>query len=170
MAENGGANVRERALESVWDYPLPPRIENSGAHAQVILNGFVIADSLDLLRVLQTGLPPSYYFPPDDVLSVYLRPNGNHTTCAYRGRASYYDIVVGDREVADGAWTYRDPNAGYERLADRVAFYPTRVDACLLDGEPVRADVGEDTGGWVTSAILGLSRGYPRTWDRTEDT
>jgi uncharacterized protein (DUF427 family) len=160
----------QETLESVWDYPLPPVVEGSSAQAQVIVNGFVIADSITTLRVLQTGLPPSYYFSPEDVQTLYLRPNGEHTHCVYRGRASYYDVVVGDRTSPSAAWTYHDPYAGFEQLAERIAFYPGRVDACLLDGEPVRTDVDEDTGGWITAKILGLSRGYPRFWDRAEDT
>lgn len=169
MATVGSARG-EHALESVWDYPLPPVARPSDEHAQVVLNGFLIAESTGTVRVLQTGLPPSYYFPPEDVLTVYLRPNGEHTRCSYRGRASYYDVVVGDREAHSAAWTYHDPLPGFEAIADRIAFYPGRMDACLLDGEPVRTDVSEDEGGWATARILGLSRGYPRVWDRTEDT
>jgi uncharacterized protein (DUF427 family) len=170
MARERGRTRSGQALESVWDYPLPPVVEPSAVRAQVILNGFVIADSVSTLRVLQTGLPPSYYFPPEDVQLVYLRPNGEHSECVYRGRASYYDAAVGDRRVRSGAWTYHDPFDGFELLADRVAFYPGRMDACLVEGEPVRTDVDDETGGWVTANILGLSRGYPRVWDKTEDT
>lgn len=170
MAASGGTNDSARALESVWDYPLPPVVERCEAHAQVILNGFVIADSYSTIRVLQTGLAPSYYFPPDDVEPSYLRPNGRHARCAYRGRASYYDVVVGDREVIDGAWTYHDPNPGFADLADRVAFHAARMDMCLLDGEPVRGDPEDPTGGWISAGVLGLSRGYPPFWDRSEDT
>lgn len=160
----------ERILESVWDYPLPPVAERCALRAQVILNGFLIADAVDTVRVLQTGLPPAYYFSPHTVQVVYLHPNGHHTHCTYKGRASYYDIVVGDRTVTNGAWTYHDPFAGYESIADHIAFYPSRMDACLLEGEPARRDPSDDSGGWVTSGILGLSRGYPRVWDRSEDT
>ncbi|HEY3317008.1 MAG TPA: DUF427 domain-containing protein [Coriobacteriia bacterium] len=170
MAAGAGPTRGGKTLESVWDYPLPPEVEASPAHAQVVLNGFVIADSSATLRVVQTGLAPAYYFPPEDVRSAYLRPNGVHTHCSYRGRASYFDVVVGDREVKSGAWTYRDPNPGFEQLADRIAYYPGRMDVCLLDGQPVRAEAEDVTGGWISANILGLSRGYPRVWDRSEDT
>ncbi len=169
MADRGQVH-HKLPLESVWDYPLPPAIETSPLRAQVIFNGFLIADSTSTVRVLQTGLPPAYYFSPEDVELVYLRATGNHSHCGYKGRAAYYDVQVGDRCAPDGAWTYREPAPGYEVLTDRIAFYPNKMDACLLGGEPVRIEAGDESGGWVTSNILGLSRGYPRYWDSLEDT
>jgi uncharacterized protein (DUF427 family) len=170
VAERTGGTETRDGLESVWDFPLPPAVEPSDVHAQVVLNGFVIADSMSTVRVLQTGLAPSYYFPPEDVQAVYLHPNGEHTRCGYRGRALYYDVIVGDRRIESGAWTYHEPNEGFEMLADRIAFYPGLMDVCLIDGEPVRADAEDPSGGWISTKILGLSRGYPRYWDRSEDT
>jgi uncharacterized protein (DUF427 family) len=152
-------------LESVWDYPLPPAVEDSPAHAQVIVNGFLIADSARTKRVLQTGLPPVHYFPPDDVRMVYLRDAGSQAPGA-KGAATHYDVVVGDRTVPEGAWSFHEPADVFALLKDYIAFYPSRMDACLLDGEPVRVDREDESGGWVTTNILGLSRGYPREWDR----
>jgi uncharacterized protein (DUF427 family) len=167
MARSTKSGTADRTgLESVWDYPVPPAVEPSSAHAQVILNGFVIADSRHTRRVLQTGVPPVYYFPPEDVRMVYLRPNAERSTCEHKGEACYFDVVVGDRVVSDGAWSYPQPEDVYRELEGYVAFFPGRMDACLLDGEPSRIDPDDETGGWVTANILGLSRGYPRTWDR----
>lgn len=163
------ARIRRRGgekLENVWDYPLPPAVEKSAARCQVILNGFLIADSDRTVRVLTMGLPPSYYFPPGDVQLVYLRATSRAADLGELGRASFYDVVVADRRVADAAWTLRDPGAGYETLRDRLAFYPSRMDACFVNGEAVRHDTQEDSGGWITPGILGLSRGYPPHWRR----
>lgn len=164
-----GEGRDERLLESVWDYPSPPAVEASASHAQVIFNGFVVADSRATVRVLLIGTAPTYYFPPSDVRMIYLRPNGVHAHCAHRGRAAFFDVIVGDRTAHSGAWIYRNPLRGFEALTGRIAFNAGRMDACLLNGEPVRSALSEDAGGWVTASILGLSRGYPRHWDRPED-
>lgn len=52
--------------ESVWDYPRPPRVEDSTKHSEVILNGVVIADTSRAKRVLETSHPPVYYIPPEE--------------------------------------------------------------------------------------------------------
>ncbi|HEY6408536.1 MAG TPA: DUF427 domain-containing protein, partial [Ktedonobacteraceae bacterium] len=53
--------------ESVWDYPRPPRLEDSAKHIQVVCNGVVIADTHRAKRILETSHPPVYYIPPEDV-------------------------------------------------------------------------------------------------------
>lgn len=50
--------------ESVWDYPRPPRLEDTTKHIQVIFNGVAIADTHNAKRVLETSHPPVYYIPP----------------------------------------------------------------------------------------------------------
>jgi uncharacterized protein (DUF427 family) len=50
-------------VESVWDYPRPPRVEPSPAHVVVELDGQVLADTRRSLRVLETSHPPVYYLP-----------------------------------------------------------------------------------------------------------
>src|SRR5215218_10219035 len=57
--------------ESVWDYPRPPRIEDSHKHIQVIFNGVTIADTRRAVRVLETSHPAVYYIPPEDVRMDY---------------------------------------------------------------------------------------------------
>jgi len=49
--------------ESVWDYPRPPRLEESNKHIQVICNGVVIADTHRAKRILETSHPPVYSWP-----------------------------------------------------------------------------------------------------------
>jgi uncharacterized protein (DUF427 family) len=50
--------------ESVWDYPRPPRLEDTTKHIQVIFNSVAIADTHHAKRVLETSHPPVYYIPP----------------------------------------------------------------------------------------------------------
>src|SRR6185436_10061507 len=80
--------------ESVWDYPRPPRVEDSSKHLQVIFNGLVIAETRQARRVLETSHPPVYYIPPQDVKLEYLTPTDRATFCEFKGAASYYTVRV----------------------------------------------------------------------------
>jgi uncharacterized protein (DUF427 family) len=142
-------------MESVWDYPRPPRVERSTRRVRVEHEGVVIADTTRALRVLETSHPPVYYIPREDVRSEYLRPARKSTWCEFKGEASYHDLVVGKHAVSDVAWYYAQPARGYEELRDHVAFYPGRVDAAYVDDEQVRPQEGEYYGGWITSEIQG---------------
>ena len=150
--------------ESVWDYPRPPRVEPSSHRIRVELHDEVVADTTRAWRVLETSHPPVYYVPIDDVTPGTLIPAGESTTyCEWKGIASYYDVVAGDRRVGRAAWTYHDPRPGFEQIRNAVAFYPGRMDACFVDDELVRAQPGGFYGGWITSDIVGPFKGEPGT-------
>ena len=153
----------ERPRESVWDYPCPPRVEPTTRRIWVVLAGVVIADTRRALRVLETSHPPVFYVPPDDVRREHLSSSSLHTWCEFKGVASYFDANVGDRLVRDAAWYYHAPSPGYEALADHVAFYPGKMDACYVDGERVQPQTGDFYGGWITSEIEGPFKGGPGT-------
>jgi len=149
--------------ESVWDYPRPPRVEPSTRRIRVVLGDVTVADTTRAFRVLETSHPPVYYIPPEDVRREYLRPSRRHTFCEFKGQASYYDLVVGEREVRDAAWYYSDPSPGCAAIRDHLAFYPGRVDACFVDDEQVVAQAGDFYGGWLTGDIEGPFKGGPGT-------
>jgi uncharacterized protein (DUF427 family) len=147
-------------MESVWDYPRPPRVEPSPAHLVVELDGQVLADTRRSLRVLETSHPPVYYIPAADVRTERLRLSARRSTwCEFKGAATYYD--AGDRAAV--AWSYQVPRPGYEAIAGRYAFYPGRVGAATVDGEQVKAQPGDVYGGWITSAVTGPFKGGPET-------
>jgi uncharacterized protein (DUF427 family) len=149
-------------MESVWDYPRPPRVEPSPAHVVVELDGQVLADTRRSLRVLETSHPPVYYLPADEVRADRLRPSARRpTVCEFKGTARYYD--AGDRSAV--AWSYRSPSPGYEAIAGHFAFYPGRVDTATVDGEPVTAQPGDFYGGWITSTVTGPFKGGTGTTD-----
>jgi uncharacterized protein (DUF427 family) len=145
--------------ESVWDYPRPPRVEDSRKQIQVIFNGVVIAETRQAKRVLETSHPPVYYIPPEDIKLEYFRPTPRSTFCEFKGSASYYTIGVGDRSAVNAAWFYARPAAPYAELANYVAIYPGRVDACYVDGELVLPQPGDFYGGWITKEIVGPFKG-----------
>lgn len=149
--------------ESVWDYPRPPRLELTNRHIQVILNGVTIADTHRALRVLETSHPPVYYITPEDVKLECLVSTLSSSFCEWKGPASYYNVKVGERQVTNAAWYYPRPYAGFEALKYYIAFYPSLMDACLVDGEKARPQPGGFYGGWITDDIVGPFKGEPGT-------
>ena len=150
--------------ESVWDYPRPPRVEDSSKHIQVIFNGVVIAETQRAKRVLETSHPPVYCIPPEDIKMEHLELTSRTTWCEWKGQAAYYDIAFDEQRVKNVAWSYPDPTPGFEAIKGYLAFYPHLVDACYVDGEQVRAQAGGFYGGWITSDIVGPFKGEPGTW------
>jgi len=149
--------------ESVWDYPRPPRLENSNRRIQVVFGGVTLADTRRASRVLETSHPPVYYIPPEDVLTECLTRAPGESYCEWKGLASYYTIAIGDKRAENAAWFYPDPTPAFAALKNYVAFYPGRMDACFVDAERVLSQPGEFYGGWITSEIVGPFKGEAGT-------
>ncbi len=160
---------RERIIpgpgqESVWDYPRPPRLEDSANQIQIIFNDVVIAETNRAKRVLETSHPPSYYLPPEDIRMEYLLSTSRSTFCEWKGQAGYYTIVVGDQRAENVAWYYPNPTQAFASLKNYVSFYASRMQACYVNGELVQAQPGDFYGGWITSDIVGPFKGGAGTW------
>ena len=149
--------------ESVWDYPRPPRVEPVTLRVRVLVGDVTLADSVDARRVLETSHPPVYYLPQADVAMAHLTPTERTTFCEFKGRARYWTLRVGDREVPNAAWSYPNPARGFEAIRDHLAFYPSKVDACYVGNERVQAQTGDFYGGWITADIVGPFKGGPGT-------
>ena len=147
--------------ESVWDYPRPPRVESTGKHIRVILNGAVVAETTHAHRVLETSHPPVYYIPSDDITWQLLREAPGESFCEWKGVARYFDVVVGSETRSRAAWSYPDPTAPFELLRGAVAFYVAPMDECTVDGERVLPQPGGFYGGWITGEIVGPFKGEP---------
>jgi uncharacterized protein (DUF427 family) len=151
-------------MEDVWEYPRPPALVPCERAVRIELGGVEIARSTTALRVLETSHPPTIYVPPGDVAAGALREvGGRRSFCEWKGNASYYDVLGGDRVEAAAAWTYRAPVARYASLRDHVCFYPSRMDACWLDDERVQSQEGDFYGGWITADLKGPFKGAPGT-------
>lgn len=97
----------------------PQTSEGSGRRRyRATWNSEVLAESADTVVV-----EGNHYFPLEDVLVEHLRPSDSHTVCHWKGVASYYDVVVGDKINRDAAWYYPDPSQLAQRVKDRVAFW-----------------------------------------------
>jgi uncharacterized protein (DUF427 family) len=85
-----------------------------------IWNGAVLADAPDDQIELVEG---NVYFPLAAVNKEYLQPSETHTVCAWKGTASYYDVVVDGKTNRDAAWYYPDPKEEAKQVLGRVAFW-----------------------------------------------
>jgi uncharacterized protein (DUF427 family) len=150
-------------MESVWDYPRPPRLERASVRVTVVHAAQVIVDSDRCWRVLETSHPPVYYAPRDDIADGVLQPGTGRSYCEFKGMADYWDLVTGDIRVPQAGWSYQHPTPAYAEMAGAVAFYPSRVDECRVAGELVRPQEGDFYGGWITSDIIGPFKGGPGT-------
>ena len=104
---------------------------------KVVFAGQTIAESAATLRVEETGHGPVHYFPGKDVRLDLLRPTAHHTSCPFKGEASYWTIEVSaDGEVRrseNAVWAYLTPFDEVLGIADHYAFYPSRVDTITVD-------------------------------------
>jgi uncharacterized protein (DUF427 family) len=153
----------EPGQESVWDYPRPPRAERVSRRARIVHGGTLVLDTDDVVRVLETSHPPTYYLPRSE-FRVPLRAAPRLTMCEWKGEASYIDLdVPGAAPLCEGGWWYPQPDLRYPQLTDRVAVYVGRFDEVTLDGELVTPQPGGFYGGWVTADVVGPFKGGPGT-------
>ncbi|MFJ4692423.1 DUF427 domain-containing protein [Streptomyces sp. NPDC088766] len=149
--------------ESVWDYPRPPAMREDARHTRVECGGLLVADTRRAVRVLETSHPPVFYIPPADVRLDLLRPAAGGTWCEWKGKAQYWDLVVGDDVRERAAWSYPHPAPAYSLITGCLAFYASRVDRCTVGDEEVQAQEGDFYGGWITKEVRGPFKGAPGT-------
>jgi uncharacterized protein (DUF427 family) len=85
---------------------------------RAVWKGQVLAES-DATVVVEGN----HYFPPESVRREYFSPSATHSTCPWKGEASYYSVNVDDAQNADAAWYYPQPKAEAEHIRDYVAFW-----------------------------------------------
>jgi uncharacterized protein (DUF427 family) len=94
-------------------------VRRSSRPVRVVLDqdGTVLAETRRPLLLSETGLPNRFYIPAADVRQDLLEESDTHTVCPYKGTASYWSVRVGDRKLADAAWSY--PQADGDAAAVR---------------------------------------------------
>ena len=65
----------------------------------------------------------NHYFPASALKTEHFQPSNKHTTCPWKGEASYYDVVVNGEVNKDAAWYYPEPKPAASNIAGRVAFW-----------------------------------------------
>ena len=85
---------------------------------KAIWNDTTIAES-DKTIVIEGN----HYFPPETIIKEHFQPSDKHTTCPWKGEASYYNVVVSGEVNKDAAWYYPEPKAAAAEIKDHVAFW-----------------------------------------------
>ena len=85
---------------------------------RAIWHDTVLAESDDTVVV-----EGNHYFPADALHGEYFRASDRHSTCPWKGEASYYDVVVGAAVNPGAAWYYPAPKPAAAEIAGRVAFW-----------------------------------------------
>ena len=80
--------------------------------------GAVLAESDETVVV-----EGNHYFPAASINREHFKESATHTTCPWKGLASYYDVVVGEEVNADAAWYYPEPKDAAKEIEGRVAFW-----------------------------------------------
>ena len=123
--------------EEIFVHPRDPytRVDtvHSSRHVRVEVDGQTVADSTRPILLYETGLPTRYYIPTLDVRMDLLEPTDTHTSCPYKGIASYWSLKVGDKTYKDYVWAYPRPIAEITRIENLLSFYNEKVDI-YVDG------------------------------------
>jgi uncharacterized protein (DUF427 family) len=85
---------------------------------KAVWNGKTIAESDDIIMVENNA-----YFPAESVDEEYLANSLTHTTCPWKGEASYYHLKVDGKTNEDAAWYYQEPTEAARNIKGRIAFW-----------------------------------------------
>ena len=86
---------------------------------KAIWNDTILAESDDTIVI-----EGNHYFPADSIKKEFFKESETHTTCPWKGEASYYTIEVNGQENTDASWY--NPEVRSERakpIKGRVAFW-----------------------------------------------
>ncbi len=81
-------------------------------------NNQIIAES-DATLVVENN----HYFPLEAVKNEFLKPSSTHSTCPWKGLASYYTLEVNGKQNPDAAWFYPEPKDAAKQIKNYVAFW-----------------------------------------------
>jgi uncharacterized protein (DUF427 family) len=85
---------------------------------KAIWNSTVIAESDDTIVIEN-----NHYFPANSIKKEYFMESDSHSTCPWKGLASYYTLNVNGQENKDAAWYYPEVSELAKAIKGRVAFW-----------------------------------------------
>jgi uncharacterized protein (DUF427 family) len=85
---------------------------------KAIWNGTILAES-DETKLVEGN----HYFPAETINREYFRDSDTHTTCFWKGVASYYDVHVDGQVNRDAAWYYPETKGAAKAVEGYVAFW-----------------------------------------------
>jgi uncharacterized protein (DUF427 family) len=80
-------------------------------------NGAVIAESDDTVVI-----EGNHYFPENALRREYVVGSNHRSSCAWKGQARYYSLLVNGDLHPDAAWYYPEPLEAAAEIKGRVAF------------------------------------------------
>lgn len=154
------ADVPQQGKVSVWDFPRPPELVREKREIEVRWGETLVARTRGAWAVRETSHPPTFYLPLSDVNHALLRTAGRGSFCEWKGPALYWDLISGERHLPQVAWSYPQPLAGAEPLAQCIAFYAHHLH-CSVDGAQAVPQPSGFYGGWITPDLSGPFKGEP---------
>jgi uncharacterized protein (DUF427 family) len=85
---------------------------------KALWNNQLIAESNDTVVVEH-----NHYFPADSIKKAFFKPSATHSTCPWKGEASYYTLEVNGEKNPDAAWYYPEPKDAAANIKGYVAFW-----------------------------------------------
>ncbi len=117
--------------EEILGHPRDPyhRVDilQSSRRVKAVANGETIAETNRPMALFETGFPPRYYLPTEDVNMSLLAPSGTKTRCPYKGLASHWSVEANGEKVEDAVWSYPEPLSEASRVRDHLCFYDGKV-------------------------------------------
>ena len=55
--------------------------------------------------------------------TIVVESGEKHSTCPWKGIASYYHVKMNNTENKDAAWYYQEPKDAAKNIKDHIAFY-----------------------------------------------
>jgi uncharacterized protein (DUF427 family) len=104
------------------------KITKASGRVHVIFDDAEIASTIDALELDEPGAPLRIYIPRDHIQPGILEATDHHTTCPYKGEASYYTIKTLTATGENQAWYYPDPCPLVEPIRDMIAFWGDRIE------------------------------------------
>ena len=151
--------MKNLKIENVWEYPRPPICDPHVGEIKVIINNKTIAKSKNVIRVLETSHPPTYYIPVNDIKLDFLKKNKNNSFCEWKGFANYYDLIADEVNIPNVGWYYPKPTKNFFSIKNFISFYAVGKLKCVVNGEIVKKQDGNFYGGWITTNLRGPFKG-----------
>jgi uncharacterized protein (DUF427 family) len=103
------------------------RITPHAGRVTVTFAGKIVASSTAALDLDEPGSQLRVYFPRADVASEFLADSATHSTCPFKGEASYHSLQSGEVSAPDAVWYYPDPCPLVEPIRDHLAFWGSAI-------------------------------------------
>jgi uncharacterized protein (DUF427 family) len=115
-------------LDRVTAKPVGVEAQLNPRQFKVSVDGEIVAKTSRPKILFETGLPPRYYIPPEDVRTELLVPSETKTVCPHKGIASYRSLRKNDEIGEDLVWYYPEPLPEAQKVKDHLCFYDEKIE------------------------------------------